>query len=965
MDEGRWALVARPATTQLVRTPEAPSTANRILETREVFLSELGPARIVDTTEIHGSFESSLRAYYSEAEQKALRERLEAYVKDQFAAEALTAMEKSGPADLSRPFQLRLEAAKAKVAYTEPDGATVLIQAGGLFDWVPDALKGDLGNAGTPAEKEKGRRKTDLVLPQPYVVEWHYRVVPPAGFKPSELPESAERQLGPALVTEKYSQAPDGSVTGVLRFDTLKRRYTAAEVEAFRAGLKEYLSSPATSVHFEQIGFELLRAGRVKEALETFRALAASHPKAEALHHAQMAHALAEAGLGEAAREEARRAVALEPNSAGAYKTLAWVLSRDLLGREFAKGYDRDGAEAAYRKAKELDPDDKATVGNLAILLEHDPDGTRYGTDAKMDAAIREYESIKDKLAEIQISDNLIIAMLHAGRFKELKEQLKILPPSELRRTILVEAIAAADGSKLAVQEARRLGRSASERSTMLASAAGDLLRLRHYPEAADLLVASSEGSPQAAETAQQAEVFRSIRKHEEVKFTMDRPEDAVLHFWSLAFAGAPEQLLNIQSSLAREKDEARDLKEARAVLTGIRAGLRELNVPLDVTADLALAQIQVKTDGEDAYGYRVRVDMPGTGKGVFYLTKENGQVRLLAMANETGNLGRLVLRICAKDPESARRWLDWAREEATFGGGDDPLAGGAFSRFWSRGQTAADAATLRHAAAALATEADNPEEAGPILLEGRAAAKDETERQKFDLALAQLYAKQEKYAELLPVAQRLTAAAPASSTAFHFLYIALSGLERYSEVESAAAERLRRIPDEVSALRADSMAAAKRGDFAKSDRILKAMIESGKAEASDLNNLAWNQIFEGGSAAEEAVQTAQQGIRLSKTPSGSLLHTLACAYAEAGKSREAHDTLLQTMVAMDLEEPNGLIWYIVGRLAEQYGLSTAAVSAYRMVDEPESKLELPLSTHTLAQRRLKGLGVTTVARSN
>jgi len=965
MDEGRWSLVARSETTQLVRTPESPSSANRIVETRQVFLSELGPARIEEKTEAWGSLESGYRAYYSGADAKALRERLEAYVKAQYSAEKLTALEQSTAADLSHHFQSRLEAAKAKVANTEPDGATVLIQAGGLFEWLPDELKGNMADADTPAEKEKKRRKNDLVLPQPHVAEWRYHIVPPAGFTASELPEPAKRQLGPALVTEEYSRAPDGSVTGVLRFDTVKRRYTAAEVETFRAGLKEYLSSPATYVHFEQIGFALLRAGRVKEALETFRALAASHPQGEALHHVQMARALVEAGLGEAAREEARHAVVLEPGSAEAHKTLAWVLSRDLLGREFEKGYDRDGAEGAYRKAMELDPDDKTIVGNLAILLEHGPDGARYGPGARMDAAIREYESIKDKLDELQIGDNLLIAMLYAGRFKELKEQLKILPPTELRRTMLLEAIAVADGSKPAVQEARRLAGSGSERSTLLANAAGDLLRLRHYREAADLLQASSEGSPQAAQTAQRAEMFRSIRKHEEVELKKDRPEDAVLQFWVLAFSGTPEQALKLQSPLAREKDEARELKKAKATFAGMRAGLSKSNLPSDVLADIALAQIQVKRDGEDAYGCRVRADIPGVGKGVFYLTKESGEVRLLGLTlgagEETGNIGRLVLRIIDKDPERARRWLDWAREEAALGGGDDPFVGGAFPRFWTRGQTA-DAATLRYAAAALATEADNPEESGPILLEGRAAAKDPTELQTFDLALAQLYAKQEKYAELLPVARGLVTAVPASRTAFRFLYIALSGMERYAEVESAADERLRRFPDEVSTLRAYSMAAASRGDFAKSDRILKAMIDSGKAEAGDLNNLAWNQLFEGGDAAEEGAQTAQRGIRLSQTPNPNLLHTLACAYAEAGKTREAQDALLQTMAAMNLDEPNGLIWYIVGRMAEQYGLRDAAASAYRKVEKPESRLGLPLSTFALAQKRLKALGVTSAA---
>jgi hypothetical protein len=91
----------------------------------------------------------------------------------------------------------------------------------------------------------------------------------------------------------------------------------------------------------------------------------------------------------------------------------------------------------------------------------------------------------------------------------------------------------------------------------------------------------------------------------------------------------------------------------------------------------------------------------------------------------------------------------------------------------------------------------------------------------------------------------------------------------------------------------------------------------------------------------------------------------LACAYAEVGKTREAHDALLQTMSAMRLEEPNGLIWYIVGRIAEQYGLNDAAASAYRKVGEPDSKLALPLSTYSLAQRRLKGLGATTAAQAS
>ena len=72
----------------------------------------------------------------------------------------------------------------------------------------------------------------------------------------------------------------------------------------------------------------------------------------------RIARALLAGGMGEAAREEARRAVQLEPRLAPAWRHLGWVLQHDELGRRFGPGFDRAGALAAYRKAKELDPKD-------------------------------------------------------------------------------------------------------------------------------------------------------------------------------------------------------------------------------------------------------------------------------------------------------------------------------------------------------------------------------------------------------------------------------------------------------------------------------------------------------------------------------------------------------------------------------------------------------------------------------
>ena len=109
----------------------------------------------------------------------------------------------------------------------------------------------------------------------------------------------------------------------------------------------------------------------------------------------QLAQALITAGLGEQARRVASESTALEPNSALAQSTLGMVLKHDLIGRVLKKGMDYDGAIAAYRKAIALDPKDKETRANLALLLEYDADGTRYGEKARLKEAVEVLRELK------------------------------------------------------------------------------------------------------------------------------------------------------------------------------------------------------------------------------------------------------------------------------------------------------------------------------------------------------------------------------------------------------------------------------------------------------------------------------------------------------------------------------------------------------------------------------------------
>src|SRR5580658_9057805 len=90
----------------LLRTPTSSSMGNILIEKREIYLAENGPARIIETSQPHGSSESSYRRSYVDKQNKAAKDELTNYVKSQYLADALNRMESSDPTDLSKQFEL-------------------------------------------------------------------------------------------------------------------------------------------------------------------------------------------------------------------------------------------------------------------------------------------------------------------------------------------------------------------------------------------------------------------------------------------------------------------------------------------------------------------------------------------------------------------------------------------------------------------------------------------------------------------------------------------------------------------------------------------------------------------------------------------------------------------------------------------------------------------------------------------
>ncbi len=961
-DQGRFALIARPETTTLIKTPESTSKDNVLVEYREIKLSENGPASVTEKTQPSGVYESRYRFFYADKPDNETRNGLTGYIKMQYLSDNLGSVERTEPADLSRQFELSIACEKAKRGFTDLSNAVAAIRLDALFFRLPD----DLRRKEDPDEKKKQEqdkdhprtpRTEDWQLIEPYSQDWNYRVVPPLGFVPKELPRDTSISLGPALLTEKFTTEKSGLVLAHITFDTAKRRYTVAEATELRNKVADLIAGPAILVNFEPEAEVLLREGKVHEALSSYRSLVTQHPN-EAVHHLQVARVLLEAGMGEAARTEARQAVKLEPNSALAEKTLGQTLRFDLVGRNMRAGSDLAGAAKAYRAAVKLDPDDHGTQGDLAILLEYDPVGRRYGRQARLKEAIAEYEKLgQDNLNTLSLANNLSFAQFYAGDFAGACKSGLALNPEP--KALLAACVGAQQGAKAGLGQANKLATDESNRKEIAHTAGEMLMNVRLYPEAAEFLEAGASGD-NAAQTMGLASMLKNAQHHEDLKFA-NTPGDLVKRFFLLSMdPELTEAKMNaVLSRNARKVMDNEDAEEKKKELESgkqMNSQLARSGSFLDVTLDLLAGAFDPKGDGDDTVGYREKVQIPGGASLTLFVVKENGEYKLLDTLEKPNSMGLEILdRIQAGDLKGAKQLLDWLREDAHLQGGDDPLGGPVFPRFWTRG-AAPDVRRMKLAAASILCGTRPTVAQGVTILE--AARKDSTSEQEKTnllLALSGAYSLEENFAGMLEVSSLLLKQEPESRFAFLGKGEALIGLERYDEAMALADERLKLLDNDSDALQSKMRVDSSRGNYAAAQQWAQKLADQGKQDAELLNSSAWFALFTG-KVQDSDIGNAIKATQLSKE-NPHVLHTLACLYAETGKTKEAREVLLRSMDELNLDEPDDDYWYAFGRIAEQYGERDIAIANYRKLEKPKFKLAMPTSSYVLAQMRLKVLG--------
>lgn len=957
-DQGRLALIVSPEIESLTRTPEVKSLDNKILETREVFLADSGKARIVETSHPSGLAEAALRRSFAPSDPKKLKENLKNYVQKEYSAADLGETAIGDPSDFRHPFTVKLEALQTNIGITSDLDAALTINAWsmgkGLRNLIPTSYDRD--------EKDPVKtRKQDLIFPEPYATEWRYKIVLPVGFEAKPLPESDRLAFGPASLTRTYGRTPEGGILATFLFDSGKARWTAAEVESARTAMEAFGKSAPTKLWFDQVGEAHLAAGRIKEAIQAFHSQATAQP-GKGVPLSRLAIALIRGGLGDAAREQARKACQLEPKNMFTQRALGWVLLHDLANRPYQKGWDYAGAVAAYQKAKELDPKDALTRKNLALLLEHNVEGERYGPGARLDQAIKEYQELRKDLQVEDMNLNLLVVLWRSNRFQEVEALAASLPTSNDVQGWRIAARAALKGVQAALVEARGLSLDQTSRRAAMLKAGDILVSSRYYPEAAAILSESADGDANAPAIRSRVAVLAKTRRFEDVVMDPNNPTTVVWRLMKMATDGSTKSkdlLKYLTPNLIADVDNDEGLKRLRKTLGYAPVNKDGTGVSSAVGLDVLVALSQVVVEGNEAAGFRVRIQMPWNAESKndsWFVVREKGQLLLAAMDEATSSFGiEAFRRLDLGDVAGARLMLDRAREVVWSGGGDEPLSGHPFCRFWVKGQEAT-AQEIRVAAASLLTPEKDSREAVQILLQGRLGAKDETARGRFDIALLEAYMARSEWAALEPVSERLVQANPLSKKAAVARIMALAGSKKWADMLNFTNERLTREPFDTEFLGSKASALGHLGRLEEQEQLLKAAIGSGKANAMDFNNLAWGDLVRG-KVTEQSVDWARRSVLLKPEKNGAAQHTLASLLTERGETNEALELFFKEVSSREEEELRSEDWYLIGRIAEQFGEKEAAIGNYQRVTPPKETEAMEGSCYALAAKRLKVLG--------
>ncbi len=922
-DTGRWALVAEAATTDLVKTPDISAADNGRRHTIEIRMPDYGAGEVTETIEAWGEMERGMRALPADA--AAQRKALEDYVKRDYLAGALGSYTVPQPDDLSKPYRRQLQALKARRALTDMGDAVVAIFPMWAMSEMPDHLL-------ETGEPDKPRRH-GYYFAVPHRMEYRYRIQVAPLFRLNKLPESKQQAFGPARLECEYKRSGDDVIEAVIRFDSGPRSWTVAEYETFRKAVREHYRTPAEMLSFSMATAEPLALGDRPAALKIVRE-AAARPDASAMTHVRYSRLLVEVGLAELALAEARRATELAPKSSQAWQALGWVYQHDRFGRRFRGDWNSAEAEKCYRKAMEVEPDDKVAMLELAILLEESPTGQRYGTGARLKESIELYRTYLKDTPNATIEGNLFAALMWNNDLAGARAGLPKLADSVRAATSLV-LTAMAESPARAIIEAQSAYSESGARSTALASAAASLYQFRRYEAARQLLKAAIRLAPSDELTRRQS-IYERMKPAEEALLKPDQPAWPVqmLIYRILSRQVDEAHLKPLMSRVVKWNNADSELPKLAASAEALMEMMARLGLSEANCLDLLASMMEFDTVGEAERGYWIKMLKTGDSPTSMFVSREGDGYRIVGAPEDASGVGELALDLLAhNDLTGARWWLDFVMPKLS----DKDSAGGRPAPYflWPEalpGKTR-EAGRERVAAAALAGK--DPAMSAvviEILTARRKQVSTALERAQLDRALCETLAKAKRWPEMLEAARRLERTRNFEATGGHLVLRALEGAGHWDELLAEAGKGRAKDADDLYMLRAQVTALLHLGRTKDAAGAAGALLQQPGVKPADRTLAAWCALLGGGDVAKSLKDlTTNAGSNPAELGSD-YWYAVAALHLAAGQTAEAYNAFTRGLSGEQLDALDARGWAVWGRLAGRYGYPEVESAAHARI---------------------------------
>lgn len=936
--DGKLALVARKGTRALVTLPVTSPAAYGAHVERQVSLQPRGLAQVTEVRTYDGALAAELRDFARDRTADQVARARAADVKERLEADEATVSFE--PREDGR-LVVRGEAKGSKLGKAFDDDAEARLDPR-VLACLPSELMPEAPSSAEGGGTRKPARERALEIQRPCSGELDYRVVPPPGFEPVEpLPVETKVTIGPFRFAAAYTRERGETLSARFSLSLTRGPLAAKDVNAIRAALSTFgIDGP--TFKFRRTSTRLLEAGRGREALIELRRLAAAAPRD---HEPQLRLALGyrQLGLGGAARDAARRAVALAPESGWAHRVLAVTLEEDLVSRRRRRGCDVGGAVRAARRAAILEPNVPGTLAMLGGFLLDGEDCGFLGRGARPEEAAELFLKVRKDFNDREYDSQMLWALVAAGRYADAARIALELPQGAVRDGPLLAALAMDGRLEQAVREAGRLP--PKDRATALHVAVRSLSYRREYGHAAQLIDRAGDGADDVAGLRALGRLLLDASRLEETAPAGSPQRGVVRWIQALNGVGAIRDAVAAGRS---DPERAAGTLGARLLRWGPE-GFAGVAAP-----DLTAATLQLRED-ETARGDLARVSITfGSLPARLYLLRADATWRLLAAQQESGELALEALRrLERRDVEGARVLLRWAKEDL---GPGKPQADDVYSLVdtSSADPAKASVADLRLLAALLGADAAAPAPAAALLEEALSGPLPDAARRSVQAALAEACMTLERWPRLLELSDALRDAAPSGSAGYRIR--ALGGLRRGEDVRRAV-RAVAEGSSPVAMLRAVGHAALFVGEIDEGIALISRVVR-GEARSLDLNNLAWARLFQEPTP-PSAVQEAQRASELDHHRSRAALHSLAAVLARTGEPGAAMQALRDSIgLYGDTIEPQD--WFVVGLVAEAYGERQEAIAAYRRVGE--AKRWSPFSSAALARRALARLSAAAAA---